>query len=85
MKKLLLVEVPDGYEFTHSTMEIHNPTIPHLGATQYPEFKVIHLPTEEEIKKIIEEHWTFRSDVHPNQYILLEKGAQFIINKILNK
>lgn len=51
MKKLLLVEVPDGYEFTHKTMEIHNPTIPHLGNTQYPEFTEIPIPTEEEFYK----------------------------------
>ena len=53
MKKILIVDVPDGYEFTCKTMEIHNPTIPHLGATQYPEFIEITLPTDEEIKKVM--------------------------------
>lgn len=84
MKKLLLVEVPDGYDFTHKTVEIHNPTIPHLGATQYPEFKVIHLPTEEDI----EEMYPNDNSLSLNQRIVSahKRGAVIsLINKILNQ
>ena len=55
MKKIMIVDVPEGYQFTHKTMEIHNPTIPHLGATQYPEFTEITPPMEEEIDRWVNE------------------------------
>ena len=74
MKTIYLkVDVPDGYYITHKTVEIHNPTIPYLGAIQYPEFTQIQLPTEEEI---VEKAMNFKN---PGDCILC---MEWLINKI---